>query len=68
VDEYVSIWPFAGTLDATGTLWIAVALALDPHGPHAPLPSKQFNPEAVPLPSSVVGTNPLSKSAFAAAV
>jgi hypothetical protein len=66
VDEYVNTCPFPGALDATGTLWIAVAFALDPHGPHAPLPSRQFSDDAVPLPNSLVGTSPPTKSAFAA--
>ncbi len=34
--------------------------------PNVPLPSRQFSPDAVPLPNSFVGTNPVTKSAFAA--
>jgi hypothetical protein len=66
-EEYVNTCPFAGVVDPTGTLWISVAFALDPQDPHVPFPSKQFNAEAVPLPNSFVGTNPLTRFAFDAA-
>src|ERR1039458_4926142 len=65
-EEYASTCPFVGAADPTGTLCISVAFALDPHDPHVPFPSKQFNPEAAPVPNSLVGTNPLTKSAFTA--
>jgi hypothetical protein len=67
LSTYVSTCPFAGADDPTGTLCISVAFALDPQDPHVPFPNRQFNAEAVPLPNSLVGTNPLIRSAFAAA-